>query len=484
MRDTIVEIIKEYAMLQPDKLCMVDARRELTYGQTWKEVAGVASYLEDAGVIEGQKIIVECTQDTRFAVLGLAIQLLGAVFVPLEKGASLERIEDIAEETSASHYFYKKELNVSAIKLEYPEEPVAKEKEWDFPQTDQIAEILFSTGTTGKSKGIVLTHANNIAVAQNVVCGVEMKKDNVELIPMPLSHSHGLRRYYANMLHGTTVLFMSGVTFVKKVFDNIEKYHVTAIDLAPSALDIILKLSGDKLNDYADQLDYIQLGSAPLKEDSKLKLCELLPKTRLYNFYGSTEAGCSCILDFNKENKPGCIGKPTVNSHFIVVDEDKHEIQSDVEHTGFLACKGGMNMLGYYNQPELTDSVMKNGYIYSNDVGYIDAEGYVYMLGRDDDVINCAGIKISPEEIEEVALRMPLITDCACVPIPDAMSGQMPKLYVVTKGTEEAELIEIKQWLLENLDKNKIPKEVERIDEIPRTYNGKILRKQLRNMNL
>lgn len=483
MNSSIIQAVKSYAAIQPEKLCMVDARRELTYAEVWKEVTGVASYLQDVGVKSVQKIVVECTQDTEFVILGLAIQLVGAIFVPLESGASIERVQGILEETEANFYFYKDKLDVSAIKLEYPCEYARKEDVFELPQAEQVAEILFSTGTTGKSKGIVLTHTNNIAVAQNVIKGVEMKKDNIELIPMPLSHSHGLRRYYANMLNGSTVVFMDGVTFVKKVFDNIDKYHITAMDLAPSALDIILKFSKNKLNDYADQFDYIQLGSAPLKEDSKLRLSQLLPKTRLYNFYGSTEAGCSCILDFNKENKPGCIGKPTVNSHFIVVDEDKKEIRSDAEHTGFLACKGDMNMAGYYNQPELTKSVMRNGYVYSNDVGYIDEEGYVYMLGRDDDVINYAGIKISPEEIEEVALRMTIVKDCACVPIKDEIYGQAPRLYVVTRKQEESVLVEIKQWLLENLDQNKVPKEVTFIDEIPRTFNGKILRKQLRNLN-
>ena len=94
------------------------------------------------------------------------------------------------------------------------------------------------------------------------------------------------------------------------------------MDLSPSMLSIIFKLSRDRLGDYADILDYIQLGSAPLPEEDKLHLSRILPNTRLYNFYGSTEAGCSCILDFNSvSGKPGCIGKPAKNAHFIVVDK-------------------------------------------------------------------------------------------------------------------------------------------------------------------
>ena len=195
-----------------------------------------------------------------------------------------------------------------------------------FPEGEDVAEILFSTGTTGKSKGIVLTHTNDTALAENVICGVSMKPDNVELVPMPLSHSHGLRRTYANLVNGSSVVFADGVTLLKKVFNLMDTYRVTAMDLSPSMLSIIFKLSKDRLGDYAHILDYIQLGSAPLPEEDKVHLSRILPRTRLYNFYGSTEAGCSCLLDFNSmSGKPGCIGKPARNARFIVVDKDRRK---------------------------------------------------------------------------------------------------------------------------------------------------------------
>lgn len=185
-------------------------------------------------------------------------------------------------------------------------------------------------------------------------------------------------------------------------------------------------------------------------------------------------------MDFNKENRPGCIGRPTVNSHFIVVNEQKEEISSDKDHTGFLACRGRMNMVEYHKQPELTASVLRDGYVYSNDVGYIDGDGYIYMLGRDDDVINCAGIKIAPEEIEEVVLKCSAVKDCACVSAEDAISGQVPKLFVVVN--EEEDLAKVQEWMMNKLDRNKMPRYVCPIEEIPRTYNGKIMRKKLRQL--
>lgn len=219
-----------------------------------------------------------------------------------------------------------------------------------------------------------------------------------------------------------------------------EQYHVTSMDLSPSMLSIIFKLSKDRLGDYADQIDYIQLGSAPLPEKDKIHLSRILPKTRLYNFYGSTEAGCSCLLDFNSmSGKPGCIGKPAVNARFIVVDEHRNEIKSSPDNPGFLASAGSINMKEYFKAPELTAAAMENGFIYTKDLGYIDEEGYVYMLGRKDDVINYGGIKISPEEIESVVIQNPAIRDCACIPVKDALTGQAPKLLIVLEGREKQE---------------------------------------------
>ena len=236
---------------------------------------------------------------------------------------------------------------------------------------------------------------------------------------------------------------------------------------------------------YADVMDYIQLGSAPLAEEDKEHLARILPKTRLYNFYGSTEAGCSCLMDFNNEHRPhGCIGKPAVNAHFIVVDENRKEIQSSPENLGFLASSGAINMKEYFKAPELTREAMPDGdYIYTKDLGYIDEDGYVYMLGRKDDVINYGGVKISPEDIESAVIKNDIVKDCACIPIDDPLTGQAPKLYVVLEDGAELDLKEFKTYLAQVIDANKLPTRIEQIDEIPRTFNGKIIRKQLIAMN-
>lgn len=485
---SIVECIAMHSLETPDKLCIVDNSIELSYQDAWECICGFADELKAKGLKKGDCVVVECNQSVNYFVCEMAIQLAGGVFVPLEKNATVVRLKEIVAETGAKlHISVKAAEGVDEVEHIDIAEATATRKavsvnDMVFPEDNDVAEILFSTGTTGKSKGIVLTHRNDTALAENVKYGTEMKTDNVELVPMPLSHSHGLRRTYGNMLNGSTVVFIDGVMFLKKVFGMMDKYGVTAIDLSPAMLSIIFKLGKDSLGDYADQLDYIQLGSAPLPEDDKVHLCALLPKTRLYNFYGSTEAGCSCILEFNSmAGKKGCIGKPTVNAQFIVVDDDRNVIESSPENLGLLASSGDINMKEYFHEPELTEQTMKDGFIYTKDLGYIDEEGFVYMLGRKDDVINFGGIKISPEEIESAVRKNPIVKDCACIGKADKISGQVPKLFISLEEGTEYDAKAFKAFLMEAIDANKQPSLVEVIDEIPRTYNGKIIRKELAN---
>ena len=496
---SVVENIAHNAKNHPDRLALADENRHYTYSELFSAIGALSAYLAHKGGLGKEKcVVVECTQSADYMISEFAVQLAGGIFVPLEKNASRTRTEDIARDTEACIYIGRPEnadlvpegctfidregLVDDAVQMfgtSFDEKDLS---DITFPSGGDVSEILFSTGTTGKSKGIVLTHTNDISLAEDVMYGVKMKSDNVEMVPMPLSHSHGLRRTYANLVNGSSVVFIDGVTLLKKLFDLMDRYEVTSMDLSPSMLSIIFKLSKDRLGDYKDRLDYIQLGSAPLAEEDKLHLSRILPDTRLYNFYGSTEAGCSCLLDFNSmSGRPGCIGKPAKNAHFIVVDSDGNEIESSKENPGFLASSGPINMKCYFKAPELTAEATRggSGYIYTKDLGYIDEEGYIYMLGRKDDVINYGGIKISPEEIESIVVKHENIKDCACVPVKDPLTGQAPKLFIVLEEGCPYDRKEFKAFLSQNLDANKLPKYTEVIDEIPRTFNGKIKRNEL-----
>ena len=534
---SILEAIGAHAQNKPQALCMADTKKSLSYEQAWSVICNFAARLETMAK-PGSYVVMECNQRCEFIIAMLAIQLAGFIAVPLERNAAASRISEICAQTNAA-FFIGSKHHECIDKLPYIdfqdicecEEGFQKAHECEtlcnaggtsnstgasdnnntsscngasdggstistntnnnayfaqshfaMPQPDETAEILFSTGTTGKSKGIVITHGNNVAIAQNIACGCEAKPDNVEIIPVPLSHSHGLRTAYSNLYAGNAFVCCDGVLAVKVMFNLMEQYNVSAMDLVPSMLSIIFKLSKNKLGEYASQLDYIELGSAPLAEEDKEHLAALLPHTRLYNFYGSTESGRSCVLNFAAEHdRQNCIGHPAVNAKFIVVDANRNPIESSKENMGLLATVGKMNMKCYFDAPELTAQTMQDGYVYTKDLGYIDKNGYVYMLGREDDVINFGGIKISPEEIEHDVTKNPIVKDCALIAKNDKISGQIPKLYIQLEDGAQYDAKEFKKFLASALDANKQPQVIEVIEEIPRTYNGKIKRKELAN---
>ena len=486
---SVVEAVFSYSETQSEKLCLADESRAVTYSQYKDEICRMASAMKAMGVDKGDRIVIEASQTIEFLAAELAMQLIGAIFVPVERNCAWDKTVRMVSSSQA----------VLAITLKNPEDTqgikhltmaeftqLASDSEaltdYTLPDEDDISELLFSTGTTGKEKGIVISHKNNIALAENVIYGVELQDDNVELIPSPMNHSHGLRRYYGNMVKGASVVLCTGVMNVMGFFRLMDTYKVNSIDLVPTALTVLLRLSKGKFAEYKDVLRYIQFGSAPLADGDKIAIRELLPKTHLYNFYGSTESGCICIYDFNTDNdKPKCIGKPAYNAKIVIVDEERNPIESSEDNTGLLASFGPMNTSGYWNDEEETGNVLFEGGIYSNDEAYFDEDGDIVLLGRKGDVINVGGNKVSPDEIEDVAKKHSDVFDCGCIGIKDELKGNVPKLFVQVKKGAEFDPISIRNHLAANLEPYKVPAIIEKIDAIPRSFNGKLLRRVLRD---
>ncbi len=204
---------------------------------------------------------------------------------------------------------------------------------------------------------------------------------------------------------------------------------------------------------------------------------------RLYNFYGSTESGRVCVLDFSKAvEKKQCIGKPSKNALIIFTDDDRKPIKTTSDKPGLLASCGPMNMTCYWKNEKLTNEVLISDFVCTNDMGYYDPEGYIYIIGRKDDVINFNGIKIAPSEIEEIVIRYSGIAEAACVGEEDSLSGQIPKLFIVPDNKISFDVLDFKSFLADHLDHTKMPKMIEIINALPRTYNGKIDRKKLRRL--
>ena len=480
---SIIHAVKSHATNQPDKAAVIDTDGVLTYSNLYQKAAGTAKNLVQKGVKAGDYVIVECTQNADYLVLDLACEAVGAIFVPTEMGVQPKRLSELRNETDARVFISPNEYDVDCEKYT-PAQVIASDCDGGYELPDftgeEMAEILFSTGTTGKPKGIMITQGGNVAVAENIIYGTGMGKDAVELNPMPISHSHGLRTCYAHLVNGSTVVVINGVTNVGAFFKMSETYQVNAFDLAPTMAKVLIQIGRKGLEKLAGNIEYIELGTAVLDEATKEKLKEIFSNTRIYNFYGSTEAGRSCILDITKEDFPGCVGYPSKHAQFIITNEKREEIESSKENVGLVAVKGIMMTKGYFGSPELTAKTIVDDCIYTSDLGYFDEKKRLIICGRADDVINYKGIKISPVEIEDVAKQYEGIKDCVCIGKADAVCGQIPVLYVELYEKDGIVLSDYRNYLKTHLEAARVPAKVEVLEELPRSSNGKILKAKLR----
>lgn len=486
---SILHTIKAHAENTPGKLCAGDKKRQVTYREFWLMLQRAASFLRRSGIGSGTVVSIRACQKLEYLVALLGVQLAGGIACPLEKAIKDLRIIEIMNFVDSSVCIAEKPvMNASIHNLSLGEvfqqaENAANDIiDFTLPKGPEPSEILFTTGTTGKSKGIEVSFATNVCIAQNVLDSVSMASDEVELITTPASHSLAIRRVYGALYNGSSLVLTDGVKFLDDFFEMLDRYQVTAITFVPAILEQLLKYGGERFSTYKSQLNYIQIGSAPLPETSKKTLSNILGGVRLYNTYGSTESACTAILEFSRyPDKKNCIGRLTVNSTILFVDEERNLVEATPDSPGYLAFSGGMNMMGYYREPELTAEVLdENGIVYTNDLGYCGKDGLIYLLGRKGDVINMGGIKVAPTEIEEVAMQCSMVKDCACVPVPDEITGEAIKLFLSLNEECQFNQKELTKFLLDRLEALKVPKIYEVIEKIPRTFNGKIVRKELK----
>lgn len=492
--DSIVQALAEQAKRVPDRAAVIADDERMSYRELWEEVQGFAAFLREKGFPRGARVVVKSAPSLWFPVACLGIHLAGYVHVPLEKTIGPEGMAGIAQELEASFLIADLDMDESLRKAGlaaacFPSARVREEARrtyreglsFAFPEPEDPCDILFTTGTTGKSKGVIEPHRAVVAVAENVQYGAEIPEDNVYLIPAPINHASAIRKLYVSVLTGTTAVLLDGFTDVKRFFSCIEKYHVTSILMPPAAVRMMLLLAEKSLAKCAGQLHHIHTGSAAFPEADKEKLCQILPDTRLYFAYGSSEAGCVAMYDYSRNRGLiSCVGKPNRNAHIFIVDEEGNSIESSKEHQGLIAISGPVLMAGYYHAPELTREVMRDGVVYTNDIGYIDEQGFVYVLGRRGDVISIGGLKIAPTEVENVVLRYPSVADCACFAVEDRMGGKVPRLNVVLRKGETLDAAALRAFMGQHLEAFKIPKTIQVVDELPRTANGKLDRKRLK----
>ena len=484
-RASVIECVYNHSISNPDKVADVCDSQIITYNQLFGLASGYASFLKKKGLGKGDIVVLKASQSLNHVVAYLGIHLSGGVATALEATTPDDTIESIAKQLKAKCIIsdalntFESDFITAKLSAVLDDARLSKRESFVFPDEDDSADILFTTGTTGKSKGVELSHKALVATAENLIFGCEYKPDTMLIVPGPLNHANAIRKVFTSLVNGSGLYILNGMKDVAAFFGALD-YDCNKVSccLPPAFIRIIFQASGDKLGEYADKIDFIESASAPLPEPDKNRLCKLLPNTRLYNNYGSSESASVCMYDYNKkQGLKNCVGKAMPNSEILIVDDNRKEINSSSSNMGFLACKGDVNMKGYIGEAELTKEVLDGGVLYTNDVGYIDDSGYIFVIGRKSDVINVGGLKVAPAEVESAVLGYEGIDDCIVIPIDDLITGKALKLLVVQRQSTHLDEQDLIKYLGTKLESYKIPHTIESVDKIARTYNGKLDRK-------
>ena len=540
MYKTIVEAVLDHGQKLPDRIAIGFKNQRISYRELCSRIKSTAAILrEDFAIEKADHVMLSAVSKPEYVVVLLALQYLGAITVPVDKAALEENIADVYVFNQAKIIFtdtkitnaevhksslaglYKKACEMDAARTEAEKSLRAEPEAGEVGETpictgckageveekplragteegekaqmplravcedDEIAEILFTTGTTGRPKGAMLSYGNIYASTHNTWEGVGMLPEDVLLIPLPLNHSVGMRVLRTALYIGATVVIQNGFTFSKELIRNVDEFSCTAFVCVPAVLERLYRQMGEDFINLMKKLRYIEIGAGSLSYDMKKKLTAQLPETRIFNTWGSTETGGAIFLEVSRhQDKLTSLGKPVSGIRLKVVDTEGNAIEAhDIDSAGRMILQGPMCMKGYYHLEKETAEALQKGWLFTNDLVYTDEDGFVYMLGRADDIINVGGEKVSPIEVENIASEYPEIQECACIGVedPEGILGQVPLLCYVPEVNANPAEKDILRFLADRMESWKLPKLTLRMGELPRNRMKKLDRKKLRS---
>ncbi len=474
------------------KAAIVSERRSISYTELAAKVRSTAAaFVQHFGISAGDRIVMQAQSNADFVCAYLAAHSIGAICVPLHPHTSKERLSDILDRVSPRMLLAESSIPQPGFDSIHFSDLVTDEKvsntfvaDADI-SNDQTADILFTTGTAGYAKGVVLSHRAIAKACAHINEFIQLRSDAVEVLPLPLSHSFGLGRVRCVLAAGATLVLIPGFVNASKIVATLSKHRATGLASVPTGFAILLSDAGTALGQFADQLSYIEIGSSTMPMKQKKQLMRLLPDTRICMHYGLTEASRSSYLSFHDDkDKLASIGRPSPGVTMRIADDAGNELAANID--GHIEVQGAHLMSEYWKNPELTAKCLRDNWLRTGDLGYMDDDGYFYMKARSTDIINVGGRKVAPQEIEEILSSHPAIAESACVGVPDpqGLSGEMISAFLVAKPNigERPKFSELAKLLRESLESYKIPRKFTWIDEIPQSSSGKLLRRQLRKL--
>ncbi len=508
---TIGDLLVRNAHKFPDKPALVFEEVRLTFGQLNERVNRLANSLLEQGLKKGDRIGALVHNCHQFIEIYFAAAKTGGIFCPYNNHLKQWEVKDILDYSTPRFLFVDGDFadGVSGLKdqLSFVEKYICLQKPanaymQDYealisrgqkaePDTtvleDDVLSIIFTAGTTGRPKGAMRTHRHLMADATASVIELRVGYDEAVLITFPMYHvaceDNIVRHsYMPNTIH----IRREGGFNPEQVLEYISKERISRCQFVPTMIHSLIQVPDVKKYDLSSLQLILYAGSSMPVELLK-KALSVFP-CGFAQMYGQTESGPFTtvlkpedhILDGSEKRVERLLssGKPAVNYEIRVVDENENDVP--IGQVGEIIGKSEAMMIGYWQMPEETEKKLKNGWLHTGDLGKLDEDGYVYIVERKNDLIISGGVNIYPREIEEVLYRHPAVSEASVIGLSDEHWGEVVKAVIVLKQGAFASETEIIEFCGKHLAGFKKPKSVDFWKELPKSPQGKILKKEIR----
>ena len=507
------ELLNITAMIVPDRHAIVFDDRRMTFGELADRVSRLANGLADLGVGAGDRVAVMQVNCNEHIESYFATAKLDAIFVPINFRARSEelsfmlndsgvkaiilgqRYQDMVRQvkpelTTLEHQIT---LEAPADDFVYYEDLIANSSDEErFPAADgdDVTIIMFTAGTTGTPKGVMLSHNSFSSYILANVEPVDMEVAEKNILTVPLHHIAGVQAVMAAIYGGRTLV-------LQRQFDEegwmklVQEEQVNRAMMVPTMLKRLMDQPSFGSYDLSS-LRVITYGAAPMPLEVIKKAIVEFPDTRFINAFGQTETASTITMlppdaheiregdpDYDQKMKRlGSIGKPLPDVEVRIVDEDGHDVA--LGENGEIVARGERLMKGYWNREEATRETLRGGWLYTGDLGYWDDEGFIFLSGRAKDFLKRGGEMIAPEEVEQIIMSHPAVDEAAIIGVPDIEWGERVRAIVVRKPGMELTMEEVVEHCRPRMAGFKRPEDVIFIEELPRNPMGKVLKRVLR----
>ncbi|NNL76610.1 MAG: long-chain fatty acid--CoA ligase [Desulfobacterales bacterium] len=493
----VAQNIETAARLFPDKTAILFEGKQIKYSELNVMANRLANAMMANGIQKGDRVALYLTNIPEFAICYYATVKTGAIAVSVNPMLKSYELKHIMNDSGAALLFTVGELLENLERDEYENlkhvvvcegdaqdntelstwmEKGAEEFQTADLAPNESASILYTSGTTGFPKGATLTHGNVVSNYWSTVHHAGYTPEDRMPVFLPLFHVFGQNFIMNGAFTACATLAMYRRFVPDVVLDSIGRDHVTMFFGVPAIYIALLNMDLSKYDLSSIRYEFSAASTMPREISSQWTERFGRP---IFEGYGLTECSPFACYNHDFQHKFGSVGTPVENFETKILDEEDREVP--LGKWGEICVRGPGVMRGYWNRPEETEQALRNGWLHSGDTGLMDDEGYVFIVDRVKDMINVAGFKIWPAEIEQFLYAHPAIKELAVYGVPHPEKGEIVRAAIVLKENASASAEDITSFCLKNLANYKVPTAVDFVDELPKSATGKILKRVLRD---